>query len=246
MGEPALYRELAPYYDRLYRGKDYAGEARELLARARRLLKHRPRSLLDVACGTGRHLAEFRRAVPDVAGVDLSPAMLRVARRSLGAGLPLTPGDLRTFDLGRTFEVITCLFSAFGYLTTPRDRDRAMARIYAHLVPGGVAMVEGWILPDRWKGRHCTLLTYDGPEVKIARMSESRRSGERSTIEMRYLVGVPNRGMREYSERHENRLLPPGEVLRSFRSAGFEARADLRGRYRDRGLYIGVRPRGMA
>ncbi len=238
----ALYRELAPYYDRLYGGKDYAAEAREILVRARGRLGHRSRSLLDVACGTGRHLSEFRRSVPDLAGVDLSPEMLRVARRTLGRGVPLVRGDLRSFDLGRTFETVVCLFGAFGYLSTRRDRDRAMARMFAHLVPGGVAMVEGWILPDRWKGRHVSLLTYDGTEVRIARLSESRRQGERSIIEMRYLVGVPGRPVRTYLERHENRLLRPAEVLGSFRRAGFRADAVLTGRHRDRGLYIGRRP----
>src|SRR5262249_38407156 len=143
-----LYRELARFYDRIYASKPYAAEIRELLALARRALGRRPRSLLDVACGTGRHLAEVGPGI-DRAGVDRSAAMLREARTRLGPGVELRQGDLRRFDLGRTFDVVTCLFSAIGYLPTRIDRDRALARFYAHLNPGGVAFVEGWVLPDR-------------------------------------------------------------------------------------------------
>lgn len=246
MERSVLYGAMAPFYDLLYSAKDYAGEARELLARARRSIGHTPRSLLDVACGTGRHLAEFRRAVPDLAGVDLAPAMLAVARRRLGPRVPLRRGDLRSFDLGRSFETVVCLFSAFGYLLTRADRDQALERLHAHVAPGGVALVEGWILPSRYRGHRISLLTYDGPEATIARVSETHRRGNRTTLRMRYLLGTARGGIRTFDEVHRNAIVEPAEILGSFRRAGFRARVVRTGRYRDRGLYIGLRPGGPA
>ena len=237
----ALYSELAEYYDRIYQDKDYAGEAARLLALARRYLGRPPRTLLDVACGTGRHLEYFGRRVA-VAGVDASPAMLAVARKRLGPGIRLQRGDMRTFRLRGRFDVIVCLFSAIGYLRRHNDRVRALANLYRHLNAGGVALVEGWILPSRWRGSSVHLQIYDGAEAKIARLSKSTRRGTLTQIEMHYLIGEPGRKIRHIVDVHRNALLEPEEWLASFREAGFRARVLVRPPYQDRGLYVGLRP----
>jgi SAM-dependent methyltransferase len=241
MSLPAMYGELAPYYDRIYSGKDYDREARQLVRISRRFRGGLGTTLLDVGCGTGRHLERFRRAFA-VEGVDVSPAMLSVARRRLGRGVRLTRGDMRTFDLGRRFDVLVCLFSAIGYMTGRADRDRAIANFFRHVAPGGVALVEGWVRPSRWRGDSVSLLTYEDPGCKIARVSHAIRRGDSSVVELQYLIAEPGRAIRRASEVHRQALVEPKEMLASFRRAGFRSRAILSGPYRDRGLYIGLRP----
>jgi SAM-dependent methyltransferase len=239
----ALYETRASIYDSIYASKDYRGEAVRWHRLARRALGRAPRSLLDVACGTGRHLEEFRRLVGDVAGIDRSATMLRLARRRLGRGVRLVRGDMRSFDLGRSFDVVTCLFSAFGYLTTPADRAAALAAFHRHLAPGGVLLVEGWVLPARWKDGHVSLQTHDSEEVKVARVGSTRRQGSISVLEMDYLVGRPGRRVEHFREQHRMALVGSGEVLLALRAAGFRGRALFPGRDRSRALYLGVRSR---
>lgn len=239
---PALYRELAVYYDRIYAQKEYGPEARELLRLAARHLKRRPASLLDVACGTGRHLEQFRKQVRDVEGVDLNRPMLREARRRLGAQVPLHRADMRSFDLHRQFDVVVCLFSAIGYLLTRSDRDRALSAFYRHTRPGGILLVEGWVRPAAWRSPSVHLQSYQGPEATIVRLSSTSRTADRSLVRMQYLIGVPGRPIRHVVDDFRNALIEPSELLGSFRRAGFAASARFRGRYRDRGLYIGRRP----
>src|SRR5579864_3895886 len=75
----SVYDKSARIYDLLYTGtgiKDYAAEAAEL----HRIIDEAcpsARTLLDVACGTGAHLAHLREWYA-VEGVDSSPAMLAV------------------------------------------------------------------------------------------------------------------------------------------------------------------------
>ncbi len=98
--------ELAEVYDALYRArKDYPAEARQLTALIRQRLPAAG-SLLDVACGTGEHLRYLRDDF-DVTGIDLSESMLGYARSKL-PGVPLHQADLRTFELGRRFDVVCC------------------------------------------------------------------------------------------------------------------------------------------
>jgi SAM-dependent methyltransferase len=112
-----MFDRTAHLYDLLYSFKDYEAESAALVA----LIRGRnpsASSLLDVACGTGRHLELLRPAFPDVAGVDLEPGLLEVARARLPE-VSLSLADMRTFDLGRAFDAVTCLFSSVGYLMTP-------------------------------------------------------------------------------------------------------------------------------
>ena len=84
------------------------------------------RSLLDVACGTGKHLEHLQHHYR-VAGVDISPAMLDVARRRL-PGVPLHVGDMVDFELGRTFDVVTCLES-LEFTSDPKQIVRELVRV---------------------------------------------------------------------------------------------------------------------
>jgi len=236
-----MYAALARYYDLIYEGKDYRTESRSILRLARRELGRAPRTLLDVACGTGRHLAEFRRHL-SVEGVDASREMLRIARQRLGRDVPLHRGDMRDFRLGRRFDAISCLFSAIAYLATRRDRELALANFYRHLRPGGVALVEGWVLPSRWKDHSVHLQAHKDPDTVVACVSSSRREGNDSVIEFQYLIAERGKRIRHLTELDRFPLVEPEEMLRSFRRIGFRAKAVRSGTYRDRALYIGVRP----
>ena len=240
MGED-LYGPLARFYDRIYAGKDYAGEAAELTRRARRIVGPGPRTLLDVACGTGRHLERFRREFA-VHGADASAAMLREARRRLGPEVPLVRGDMRHLVVRPAVDVLVCLFSAIGYLPTSRDRRAAFQAFFSSLRPGGVALIEGWLTPAAFRAGSIHLQTYDGPDVKIARLSRSLRQGGFSRIEMEYLVLEPGRRVRRYREVHRQPLIAPRQMLAELRAAGFDASVVLRGRWAERGLYVARRP----
>jgi SAM-dependent methyltransferase len=106
------------------------------------------RTLLDVACGTGRHL-ELLSDGYRVEGLDLDAQLLAVARERLPS-VPLHSGDMRDFELGRRFDVVTCLFSSIGYVRDDDELDRAIAAMARHLSPGGLMVVEPWFTPEMW------------------------------------------------------------------------------------------------
>jgi SAM-dependent methyltransferase len=115
-----LYSRSAEYYDKLYAKKDYEGEAARLAA----LIRERhpsARTLLDVACGTGRHLAFLKREF-EAEGLDASRRILALARAA-NPDLRFRVGDMRRFRLGERFDVVACLFSSIGYMTRPSGLD---------------------------------------------------------------------------------------------------------------------------
>ena len=120
------------YYDDLYAsmGKDYAAETEKLHVFIEKYKRTERNTLLDVACGTGTH-AGFLCKYYDVEGVDLNSNMLKVARKKY-PGIRFTQGDMRNFDFDRQFNVVTCLFSAIGYMTTKADLIKAIKNMSRH------------------------------------------------------------------------------------------------------------------
>src|SRR5262245_54305782 len=107
-----MYDErVAEIYDLIYGvRKDYPAEAVELTA----IIRERAplaRSLLDVACGTGEHLRFLREHFDTAEGLELAAPMRAVAAAKLPE-VTVHAGDMRDFQLGRTFDAVVCLFSA--------------------------------------------------------------------------------------------------------------------------------------
>ena len=114
--------------------------------------------------------------------------------------------DMRAFELGRTFDVATCLFSAIGYMTSTVDMDDAVAAMARHLSPGGVLIVDGWVRREAWRDAgSLDVQSTRTNELGVARVGRSWRDGDRTTIEMHHLVGSLDR-VDYFTERHEMTL----------------------------------------
>jgi SAM-dependent methyltransferase len=234
-----MYSESAHLYDAIYlsQGKDYTAEARRIHEFAQQNQKSQGNSLLDVACGTGLHsgyLSEFYQ----VEGVDLDESMLATAREK-HPGIPFQSGDMRDFSLGRQFDVITCLFSAIGYMKDIGQLHQAIGNMGNHLKPGGVMFVEPWFTPETWHPGSVHTTFVDQPDLKIVRMNLSERKGNLSFFTFHFLVGTP-KGVEHFSEYHELALFTHDEYLDSFRANNLDVFYDQAGLY-GRGLYIGQR-----
>jgi SAM-dependent methyltransferase len=90
------------------------------------------RAWLDLCCGGG-HLLRHVCAAGDLGvGLDLSPHQLAIARRNAPSA-HLLQADVRAFEFGRAFHVVTCLFDSLNYLTDPVDLAGVFARVARHL-----------------------------------------------------------------------------------------------------------------
>jgi ubiquinone/menaquinone biosynthesis C-methylase UbiE len=226
-------------YDEIYSWKDYATESRRVRQLIRANGPPKPKTLLDVACGTGAHLAYLSRSFEST-GLDLDEGMLRVARRKLPR-VRFVRGRMEDFQLGRRFDAITCLFSAIAYARSEADLRRTVQNFAAHLNPGGVAVVEPWLTASKYRAGSVHLRIFGTRAMPIARMNRAERHGNRSIMDMHHLVGTP-RGVRHWVEHHDLGMYEVRTYLAAFRAAGFRPRFMRRGLMKDRGLYVAVLP----
>lgn len=231
--------DAAKYYDKIYSFKDYEQEAAEIAQIIEQHLCSDGRRLLDVACGTGRHV-EYLKDQFEVEGLDISHEMLAIARRR-NPNVPFYEADITNFDLGRTFDVITCLFSAIGYAKTLELASKAIACMEMHIIRGGLLIVEPWFIPQAWHPRTAHALLIDEPNLKIARVSTSFMKGRVSYFDLHHLIGTPE-GTTHSVEHHELGLFEIEEMKQMFADAGLSVIYDPRG-IANRGLYVGKKTR---
>lgn len=93
-------------------------------------------SLLELGCGTGAVLYGLS-AVGSLAGMDISPNMLDLARARL-PGAEFTQGDISSFDLGRRFDVIVCTYDVLNHLPEFTHWISCFACAGRHLAAGGL------------------------------------------------------------------------------------------------------------
>jgi SAM-dependent methyltransferase len=228
-----MFIDSPELYDAIYHFKDYARECERLTAFITEALPG-TRTILDVACGTGEH-AKFLKHKYAVDGIDLNHGYLRAARLKNPAGNYIC-ADMTGFALSRTYDVVTCLFSAIGIVRTYERLERAIACMAGHVKPGGVLIVEPWFTPQ-WRPGKPSIFTAEAGGDKIYRISRSIRKGQQSVLLHHYVRCAPH-GIEHYQERIELGLFTRDEMIWAFEFAGMKVRYESEG-LMGRGLYIG-------
>ena len=242
-----MFTKSQDWYDLVYdaQGKDYEVEAatfRQML-HARGVPRNgpcgRPR-LLDVACGTGRHLAlldDFDRV-----GVDLDPGMLERASERC-PGVMLVEGDMRTLDpggLGAPFHVVSCLFSSIAYMQDIQSLTEAIGSMARCVRPGGLLVIEPFLEPVVVELGRPWATFVDRPEIKIARMDVPQVEGRCLQLEFQYLIADAD-GVRHVHESHRIGLFTREEIGSAIQATGLDWSFEEPG-LSGRGLHFGQRP----
>ena len=239
MKKQLLYRELARYYDLIYSFKDYRKEVVRIKALISIYKKSEGKDLLDVACGTGHHLNYLKEEFSCM-GVDISNEILKIARNNV-KGVVFKQADMMTLNLGREFDVITCLFSSIGYLKTYANLRKTVRNFSKHLKKGGIVLIEPWFTKSTYIPGYPHMDTYSSKELKIARLNVSELRGSLSVMDMHYLVAEKNKDVKHFVDRHELGLFEIQRTLAFLKETGFQAKFLKSGLMRDRGLFVGIK-----
>jgi ubiquinone/menaquinone biosynthesis C-methylase UbiE len=233
-----MFSKTARYYDLVYSFKDYEGEADRLRTIIEERLRSGGKRLLDVACGTGNHIAHLKQHF-QVEGLDISEEFIEIARRK-HPNVIFHHGDMIEFDLADEFDVVTCLFSSIGYVRTLPNLTRAVACMTRHVTHGGLLIIEPWFTSEAWHAPSVHASLVDEPDLKIARVNTSFVDGRLSYFDLHYLIATLE-GTEHFVERHELGLFETEEVHNALTEAGLDVTYDAEG-LTGRGLFVGRRP----
>lgn len=243
MKKQILYKNLARYYDLMYSEKDYKKEAIVIRRLISKFKKTKKENLLEVACGTGRHIQYLKHDFKILA-TDINTEMLGVARKNV-KGVTFKQADMVTLNLNKEFDAIVCLFSSIGYVKTYSNLKKTLNNFARHLKKGGVVIIEPWFTKSTYKVGLPNLTTYGDKNIKIARENISNIRGDLSIMDMHYLIAEKDKAVKYFIDRHELGMFEQKRFLEFMKDAGLKAKfvknGLKNGSMKDRGIYIGVK-----
>ncbi len=234
-----MYKEFADIYDLIYSFKDYKKEVKKIKKLIKKYKSTDGSELLDVACGTGKHLQYFKDSFI-CTGVDINEGILNVAKKKV-KGVIFKQADMVNFDLNNKFDVIISLFSSIGYVKTYDNLEKTIVNFANHLKQGGVLIIEPWFTKSNYWVGHPGMTTYDGEDIKIARLNSSKIEDDLSVMDMHYLIVEKNKDVKYFVDKHELGLFDTDKTLKLMKKACLKAEFLKDCLVKERGLYIGVK-----
>jgi len=140
----AWYRDWfsSPYYHLLYNNRN-DNEAFDFINRLITYLQPQPGStMLNVACGRGRHSKALAEMGYDVTGIDIAPDSIEAAKENEEAHLQFFLHDMRQPFWINYFDYAFNFFTSFGYFRTRREHDAAFRTIAQSLNENGTFVID--------------------------------------------------------------------------------------------------------
>ena len=132
----------SPYYHILYKDRNEK-EARIFIDNLVSYLQIPKKStLLDIACGKGRHAIYFNKKGMNVVGIDLSKKSIQFAKKNSNKNLKFEVWDMRKIFQKNTFDIVTNLFTSFGYFEKNEDEQKAINAMALNLKKEGILIID--------------------------------------------------------------------------------------------------------
>lgn len=215
-----FYDTLAEWWPLISPVEEYAAEADEILRVIRDRRPH-ARTLLELGCGGG-HVAHYLKEAFDCHLSDLSEAMLANSRR-LNPECSHVLGDMRSLNLGRTFDVLLA-HDAIAYMTSEADLRRAFETAWRHLSPGGLALFVPDDVEETFEAGTTDVSGSDAPDGRSARLFEwvdNVRQDNIVPVHYAFLLRGADGVVHTSYERHEVGVFPCATWERLLAECGF-------------------------
>lgn len=130
-----------PYYHLLYKDRDHREAALFMNTLTNYLELKKNDSILDLACGRGRHAKYLNRIGFDVIGIDLSEESIEYAKQYENERLHFEVHNM-CMPYPKEFDAVFNLFTSYGYFKEDIDNLRTIQAIKAELKPGGFGVID--------------------------------------------------------------------------------------------------------
>jgi SAM-dependent methyltransferase len=197
-------------------------------------------NVLEIGCGTGRVLIATARAGVSTTGVDRSKQMLLRCRENLAREpapvrdrVQLVDGDMRSFDLGRTFDCVTIPFRPLQHLVDVSDQLACLSAVRRHLAPGGRFVFDVFNPDPRKLAAPSDEEVEDTPPTPLpdgrsfrrtSRVPAVHRAEQWSDVELAYYVTYPSGQTERVAQRFPMRWYTRWELEHLLARTGFAIR----------------------
>ncbi len=199
--------------------------------------------ILELGVGAGRIALPAVRKGARVTGLDLSETMLEQAEKHRAklalkkrSAFSLHQGDMRDFDFGKEFELITIPFNAFMHLYSLDDVDRCLNTVKRHLAKDGRLLLDV-LIPDLTYLTRSPFKRYEGITFTHPTFREKYRYSEQSAYnpltqvnQMWFFydrIAASGKGPESFCIQLSHRCFFPQELRRILIQHGFHIEAEF-------------------
>lgn len=203
--KPSHYNKEAEHYDTF--NEKNAAQINRLIEKI--FKKHRIKTILDLACGTGSQVLWFAKSSYEVVGVDINNKMLKLAKakaRKENLDIKLIKGDMRTIQAGK-FDAVITIFNAVGHLTKS-DFEKTIRNIHGNLNDKGIYVFDIFNLSYFLKDDNVSKLTIDW----------QKKSGNKMLREIQYSTINGEGILASYDIYHEQEGVTKPKISKAFQT----------------------------
>lgn len=180
--------------------------------------KYKVKSVLDIACGIGRHSVGLSKLGYKVTGIDFSPNQIEQARKKAKENrvkVDFYVKDANKFSFKRRFGAAICMWSTIS--EEPMLYEEVITNTYKALNKGGIFIIDikNWKAVDKEKGIREDTYKRKGLILK-------RKMWDRYTENFRVRQAVLEYNGKKYDEFCITRLLSTEDLIKEMRKVGFK------------------------
>jgi len=214
------FSKVADYYDTLMKGIDYSDWVDYTVELFKRF-GHKPKRVLDLACGTGTATLELARRGFEVTAIDLSSEMLEILKKKKKTHkIEIIKTDMQNFKLSHPVDAVTCFFDSINYLTDERELKRCFRCVYEALAEKGIFLFDMNTIYGLSKVWGTNTLIREIDNIYSVWRSVYDASKHISTLYLTLFVG-DGKFYKRVEEMHQERAYPMEKIEELLLEAGF-------------------------
>ncbi|WP_395373174.1 class I SAM-dependent methyltransferase [Marinicella sp. W31] len=208
------------FYDSMFDADSFA-VASEQVPKILSMVPAKVNKVLDLACGPGRHLIPFAQMGLDVTGVDSSGFLLNRAAHMIESedlAATLVHADMLDYETTTGFDLVTNLFTSFGYYEDPQDNQKLLAQIHHMLKDSGYLVLDVFGKENLLQTMEPVHLTeYDNGDIRVER---PLLTDEMQVFSNEWIL---IRGDQAYRKQYQHYVYSGVELRQMLKQAGFSS-----------------------
>jgi len=219
----------AELYDLFYADKQYSKEADFIHKCLQHYSKKMPKSVLELACGTGSHAFSLEKLGYQIFAIDNSHDMLECAKRKAyqhSSKITFYEQDMQKFQIpDEKFDSAICLFDSIGYVLTNTAIEQVFSHVHLHLKENGLFVFEFWhsaAMVKKYDPLRVRRYKYHNKE--IIRISETELDYTKNVAHVKYTILESNNNgdYKKIEETQNNRFFSISEMTLFLKNQNFE------------------------
>jgi len=221
------FKKYARYYDLIYKDKNYVKECDFVERIFKRYSHSKPVTVLEMACGTGRHSEVLSKKGYKITAFDASQDMIEIARKrkkKKKITVNFSIQKMQNFRFKQKFDAALAMFTAMGYLSTIKDLKKTLTNLRKHLNEGNLFVFDIWngdIVPKAHSADRIKEIEYK--DLKLKRNSRVRLDLVKKHVLVQYKVSIFRKGklIDQVKEKHTLRFYKKIEIKKYLKLCGF-------------------------